>query len=86
VTVCTDFTKLHDALAEVEAYELDENELEKFIQALYENTFELDQNYVWLGPYDWNHEGYRNGIIRLADEYYRAYDSYRTPSHPAPDA
>jgi len=81
VTVCTDFTELHNVLRDAEHYEPDDNNLAAYLQAVHDHSFPLEKNYIWRGPYDLSDPGYKQAMDEIARqlvEAYRAYQESRT--------
>jgi hypothetical protein len=67
VTRCTDFTQLHGLLVDAEHYEADNADIAAYLQAVHDNSFAADKNYVWTGPYEMGDEGYREVVMRFTD-------------------
>jgi hypothetical protein len=83
VTVCTDFTRLHDIFTKVPAYQCDDHDLAAYLQAVHDTSFPLKRNYIWFGPYDWEHQEYREAVMTLARKMAEAYDEERAATQRA---
>ena len=73
VDVCTDFTKLHTLLNNVESFEPNDYDLAAYLQAVHNHSYSLDKDYVWNGPYNMQDGGYKQGVNIIAKELYKAY-------------
>ncbi|MFX0195104.1 MAG: hypothetical protein ACFFCW_03190 [Candidatus Hodarchaeota archaeon] len=74
---CTDFMKLHSILRDAECYKSDDNDLAAYLEALHENSFPLEKNYIWKGPYDLSIPGYRKAIDEIGRQVLKAFQAYQ---------
>lgn len=73
VTICTDFTKLHDVFRSVESYVHDDRTVAAYLQAIHDTTFPLEKDYIWKGDYTFKTKEARQAIETIAEEIYHAY-------------
>ncbi len=77
ITICTDFTKLHRILSEVEYYKANDRNLAAYLQSIHDHSFPMERNYVWEGPFDLLHPGYRKAIETISQKIFEAYETYK---------
>ncbi|MFC2091175.1 hypothetical protein ACFLTD_00190 [Elusimicrobiota bacterium] len=74
VTVCTDMTELSAIFKNIDEYTPDDHNLAAYLQAVHDNSFPLEKNYIWKGPYELSNDGYRKAIELMSDNIIKEYE------------